>query len=216
MRQKHPKANLKKHYTIIFQISLILSLGFVLALTKIEIKQAEVIDVDLIDCQLPETLIELPPAIPKNDPPAPIKPLIPVEVPDDTILDEEPDIPNLEIDDFQYIIPDAPQDIIENEIFDVHGIEVLPTMQGGLLKLYSEIDYPEIARKAGIEGTVIVQFIVNENGEVENPFIYRGIGGGCDEEVLRVIQLMQFSPGVQNGRLVKVRMAQSIRFQLNN
>ena len=51
-------------------------------------------------------------------------------------------------------------------------------MIGGLKKLYSEIKYPEIARKTGIDGIVIVQFIVNKMGEVESPQIIRGIGGG--------------------------------------
>jgi protein TonB len=185
-------------------------------LTKIDIKSAEIINDELIICLLPEPIIELPPNTPPENPPAPIKPLIPIEVSDDTIIDDEPDIPNLEIDDFQYALPDAPEDIIEEDIFDVHGIEVLPAMHGGLIKLYSEIKYPEMARKAGIEGTVIVQFIVNKEGLVESPEIYRGIGGGCDEEVLRVIQKMRFSPGVQNGNLVKVRMAQAFRFQLQN
>ena len=84
-------------------------------------------------------------------------------------------------------------------------------MTGGLKKFYSEI-----ARKTGIDGIVIVQFIVNKMGEVESPQIIRGIGGGCDEEVLRVIKKMKFSPGIQNGILVNVKMSQSVRFQLKN
>ncbi len=150
MRRKHSRANLKTNYTIIFQISLIISLGSMLALTKIEIKPSEDIEGDLIVCQFPETLIELPPNTPPKDPPAPIKPLVPMEFPDDTMIDEEPDIPNLEINDFQYSVPNTPEIIFEDEIFDVHGIEVFPIMHGGLLKLYSEIKYPEMARKAGI------------------------------------------------------------------
>ena len=53
-------------------------------------------------------------------------------------------------------------------------------------------------------------------GEVENPQIIRGIGGGCDEEVLRVIKKMKFSPSIQNGIVVKVKIYQSVRFQLKN
>lgn len=89
-------------------------------------------------------------------------------------------------------------------------------MKGGLKKLYSEITYPEKARAAGIEGRVYIEFIVDKNGKVAEPTLLRGIGGGCDEEVLKAIKLMEFTPGVQNGNLVKVRMSQVVVFKLNN
>ena len=73
-----------------------------------------------------------------------------------------------------------------------------------------------MARKAGIEGTVNIQFIVNENGEVEDPRVIRGIGGGCDEEALRVIKNAQFEPGRQRGKPVRVQYSVPIRFQLQN
>jgi len=50
-----------------------------------------------------------------------------------------------------------------------------------------------------------VQFIVNERGEVENPKIIRGIGGGCDEEAIRVVSQARFNPGLQRGRPVRVQ-----------
>ncbi len=92
----------------------------------------------------------------------------------------------------------------------------MPKMKGGVSKLYSEINYPKQAREARIEGRVIVQYIVNQKGGVENPKIIRGIGGGCDEEVLRAIKLMNFTPGIQNGRFVKVKISQMITFRLQN
>ncbi|MEQ9265471.1 MAG: energy transducer TonB, partial [Balneolaceae bacterium] len=85
---------------------------------------------------------------------------------------------------------------------------------GGMQSLYNEINYPDLAKRIGTEGRVYVQFIVNEKGEVENPTIIRGIGAGCDEEVLRAIKLMTFTPGIQNGKFVKVRMQQPVVFKL--
>ena len=73
-----------------------------------------------------------------------------------------------------------------------------------------------MAKRAAIEGKVIVQFTVNKLGEVENPEILRGIGGGCNEEVLRVLKKMKFSPGIQNDRPVNVRVTQTVVFKLTN
>src|SRR5690625_7229411 len=60
----------------------------------------------------------------------------------------------------------------------------MPELIGGLSSLQERIQYPESAKQAGKEGRVYVQFIVNEEGEVENPRIMRGIGGGADEAAL--------------------------------
>lgn len=94
------------------------------------------------------------------------------------------------------------------------AVEEMPELKGGLASLMKEINYPEMARKAGIEGKVIVQFIVNEQGEVEDPQIIRGIGGGCDEEALRVLKQAEFEPGVQRGEPVRVQYSLPITFQL--
>lgn len=76
--------------------------------------------------------------------------------------------------------------------------------------------YPQVAIRAGIEGRVTVQFVVDENGNVQNPRVIRGIGGGCDEEALRVVKTAQFSPGMQRGRPVQVQMSLPILFKLSN
>ena len=63
-------------------------------------------------------------------------------------------------------------------------VEQMPELIGGLRSIQQRVEYPEKARKAGVEGRVIVQFVVNENGYVENPQVIRGIGSGCDQEVI--------------------------------
>jgi len=57
---------------------------------------------------------------------------------------------------------------------------------------------------------------VNERGEVENPVIIRGIGGGADEEALRVVREAKFRPGLQRGRPVRVQFSLPIVFKLQN
>ncbi len=95
-------------------------------------------------------------------------------------------------------------------------VEKMPELEGGLASLMSEIEYPEEARQKGIEGRVIVQFIVNEEGEVEDPTIVRGIGGGADEEALRVVSEADFKPGMQRGQPVRVQYSLPIIFKLGD
>ena len=94
------------------------------------------------------------------------------------------------------------------------NVEEMPELIGGLEALQTEIRYPEMARQAGIEGRVFVQFIVDQEGNVEFPTIIRGIGGGADEEVLRVVSQAKFKPGMHEGRPVRVQYTLPIHFQL--
>src|SRR5699024_9863080 len=103
----------------------------------------------------------------------------------------------------------------EEESFFV-VVEQMPTLIGGLAELQKGITYPEMARRAGIEGRVIVQFIVNEQGKVEDPRVIRGIGGGCDEEALRAVRKASFKPGRQRGKPVRVQYSLPVIFKLQN
>lgn len=94
------------------------------------------------------------------------------------------------------------------------AVEKMPKLKGGLKALEQKVHYPETAVKAGIEGRVIVQFIVDKEGNVQNPQIIRGIGGGCDKEALRVVKQAKFEPGTQRGHAVKVQYSLPIVFRL--
>ncbi len=94
-------------------------------------------------------------------------------------------------------------------------VEKMPELKGGMAELQQKVSYPEAARNAGIEGRVIVQFIVNEEGQVENPQIIKGIGGGADEEALRVVKQTEFTPGYQKGQPVRVQYSLPIIFKLS-
>ncbi len=98
-------------------------------------------------------------------------------------------------------------------------VEEMPEFPGGeeaLIKyIQSNIVYPQYAREAEIQGTVYVSFVVNEKGEVTDVKVLKGIGGGCDEEAVRVVKsLPKFKPGKQRGRPVKVQMRIPIKFIL--
>jgi len=81
--------------------------------------------------------------------------------------------------------------------------------------IYSEIKYPDMASKNGIEGTVVLVFIVDTTGEISNIEILKEIGGGCGKEVIRVVSGMpDWIPGKQRGREVRVRFKLPVKFTL--
>lgn len=94
------------------------------------------------------------------------------------------------------------------------AVEDMPKLIGGLASLQKKINYPEEAQSSGVEGRVIIQFIVNKKGEVENPQVIRGIGGGADEEALRVVKQAEFTPGKQHGEPVRVQYSLPITYKL--
>ena len=105
------------------------------------------------------------------------------------------------------------------EILDAAGVDVYPEFPGGMEAwneyLRKNLKYPTQARRMGIEGTVYVVFVVNTDGTVQDVELLRGIGGGCDEEALRVVKgAPKWTPGKQRGRPVRVRMRLPIRFKL--
>ncbi|MEM1323803.1 MAG: TonB family protein [Bacteroidota bacterium] len=81
--------------------------------------------------------------------------------------------------------------------------------------VYSNIKYPAEARKNGVQGTVVVKFVVNKEGLVEQAETIRKIGGGCDEEALRIVNMMpKFIPGKQRGKKVNVFFHLPIKYKL--
>ena len=112
----------------------------------------------------------------------------------------------------------APVEEKADEIFDV--VETMPTPVGGMEAwnkyLSNNLKYPTQARRMGIEGTVFVVFVVNTDGSIQDVEILRGIGGGADEEAVRVVRAApNWEPGKQRGKPVRVKMRLPIRFKLN-
>jgi TonB family protein len=105
----------------------------------------------------------------------------------------------------------------DSEVFIV--VEDAPQFPGGdeaRMKFLAEnIRYPAEARDLNIQGTVFVSFVVEKNGRVSNIEVIRGIGGGCDDEVVRVVEKMpKWIPGKQDGEPVRVQFTMPVRFSL--
>lgn len=94
------------------------------------------------------------------------------------------------------------------------AVEDMPELKGGLAALQQNITYPEQAREAGHEGRVIVQFIVSEQGQVQDPQIVKGVSESLDQEALRVVKQAEFTPGMQKNQPVRVQYSLPITFQL--
>ena len=102
---------------------------------------------------------------------------------------------------------------IEEPTFFV-AVEEMPQPIGGLQEIQRKIQYPEIAKRAGIEGKVFVRAFVDENGNVVSAEIVKGIGAGCDEAAQDAIIKTKFSPGKQRGKPIKVQVIVPVLFKL--
>lgn len=215
--KKKPGKDLRKDYQITLQSSLVVALLLGVILFKVELPQGEGFQIDEIERDELELEDIIQTEIIETPPPPP-RPPVPIEVPDDAIIDDD----LLDMDAFLDMDagfdapppPPPPDDEDEDEIFVV--VENMPEMVGGQAALYDALRYPDMARRAGIEGRVIIQFVVNEQGQVTSPQVVRSAGaGGLDEAALDAIRKMSFTPGMQRGRPVRVQMTQPVIFRLN-
>jgi protein TonB len=89
-----------------------------------------------------------------------------------------------------------------------------PEIVGGLGDFYLRIHYPEKARRAGIQGQLVLNFIVNEEGQTQNIHVEKSLHPLCDSSAVRALRETRFVPGEQNGQKVSVRMRLPVRFRL--
>jgi protein TonB len=210
---KNPNADLRKLYNRTLKISLIVSLTIIIAAFKFSPdssktqssinKPQEIIKIDDIINTVQKPDIPPPPKAPQI-----IEAAIDV-VPDDYLPSG--------IDDYTPVpLPDAPPkpkiDLPYEEFIPVP--EELPAPIGGLKSLQEKVHYTEIARRAGVEGTVFIEVKIDKNGNVVDAFVKKGLGAGLDEEALNAVRLTTFIPGKQRGRPVNVIMVIPIKFVL--
>ncbi len=211
---------LHKSYHITMELGLILSLTISLIVVKMDFKPVQEKELVQVEAQEEVFIEEIVQTKQELKAPAPPRPVVPIEVPNDEILEDEIIDIDAEIDFGEVLdVPPPPKptndvEDFESEIFVI--VEQPPVLIGGINAVQKKIVYPEMAMKAGIEGKVIVQFVIDKNGNVTNPFIVRGIGGGCDEEALRAVKEAKFKPGMQRGRAVQVRYTMPITFKLKS
>jgi protein TonB len=221
LQRKKDNVDLRNFYNLYLQVGLILTLFIMIVMFRANLDLDSNIELNVQEQETIE-MEEIVQTEQVTKPPPPPRPPVPVEVPNDEIIDDM-DLnldASLDLDmalDLPPPPPAAKQVVVEDEepeIFLV--VEEDPELIGGLEGLQRSIRYPEIARKAGIEGRVFVQFVVDEKGNVIDPVVTRGIGGGCDEAALDAVRKAKFKPGKQRGRPVKVQYSLPVTFRLQN
>jgi periplasmic protein TonB len=99
-------------------------------------------------------------------------------------------------------------------------VERMPVPLGGYQAFYKQLaknmKYPSPAKRSGIEGKVIVEFVIAQSGRPINLKVIQGIGYGCNEEAIRVLSQITWQPGNQRGHAVPVKMTMPIYFKLNS
>lgn len=221
--KKSPKADLEKKRTLFLQAGLIISL--VITLAAFEWKSYEKQEIELEQRAASDVPEEIIPITKQEKPPPPPEPpqtttelnIVEneVEVEDEIIIDVEAD-QDTEVEEWTPIVMEE-EEVKEEKIFIV--VEDQPAFPGGekarMKYLAENIDYPQLARESGIQGTVYVTFVVERDGNVTGVRILRGIGGGCDEEAIEVVKDMpEWKPGKQRGKPVRVQFNMPIRFTL--
>jgi len=220
LQRKKDNVDLRNFYNVYLQVGLILTLFILIVLFRANLDIGGNVEFSVVEQETIE-MEEIVQTEQITKPPPPPRPPVPVEVPNDEIIDDSDLNLDASLDlDVPLDLPPPPpaaKTVVEDEepeIFLV--VEEDPELIGGLEGLQRSIRYPEIARKAGIEGRVFVQFVVDEKGNVVDPVVTRGIGGGCDEAALDAVRKAKFKPGKQRGRPVKVQYSLPVTFRLQN
>lgn len=220
--KKNPKVDLTRKTSFFFSIALLITMSLVL--TAFEWRQHEAKLDDLVQRSIdPFEMDDVPPTeILPPPPPTPPAPVI-VEVPNEEEITEDIKV-NLDIEvsaetvlKHTEFVPETPE---ENPDVPFIAPESPASFDGGYDAFYrfvsSKIKYPAQARRMGIEGKVYVEFVVNRDGTLTELSVLKGIGGGCDEEAVRVVQNSPpWNPGKQRGVPVRQKMVLPIVFELN-
>lgn len=145
-----------------------------------------------------ETVVEAPPVVEKAPPPPPPPPPPPKQEEEEIfkVVEDQPAFPGCEN------ISDKAE---KKKCADEKMLQFI----------YGNIKYPAIARENGVEGMVVIKFVVEKDGSITQAEVVRDIGAGCGQEALRVVGLMpKWEPGKQRGRAVRVQFNLPVKFKL--
>ncbi|MGA8264729.1 MAG: energy transducer TonB [Ignavibacteriaceae bacterium] len=214
--KKNPKADLRSKYNKFYEVSLIIALALMIVAFKFfpHIKPEEKIATDTQELFNVEDVQQTKQ---ENRPPPPPKPPIPIEAPTDNVLNDI-DISSTELDVNADVSAPPPPKVEKKDEEPQYfvAVEEMPQPIGGIAAIQAKIVYPEIAKRAGVEGRVYINAFVDETGTVTKAVVLKGIGAGCDEAALKAVEETKFKPGKQRGKAVKVQVSVPVIFKLNN
>ena len=211
--RKNPEANLKLKYRRYIETGLVIALAFLLILFQAskrgQVKVAEQgrVDLTIIVEEIPQTEQE-------KRPPAPSRPTIPVESEDEDIPEDATiEMTEINLDELPPPPPPPEQDAGETPIFVAY--DEPPEPIGGFAAIQGKLIYPEIARKAGVEGRVYINVLIDERGNVIDTKVLKSLGNnGCDEAAIAAIRAVKWKPAKQRDKPVKVWVGIPVVFKL--
>lgn len=226
--KKTAKADLESKKTLFFSIGLVISLSLVVVAFEWKRYDTEKKDLITASSETFEQIFDVPPTeIPPPPPQTLMQPQI-VEVPNDEQIKEEIEVTfDAEVTEDTRLqtvtIVETPKVVEEEEAVDeiFVVVEQPATPRLGMAAFYQEISenlkYPGMARRLGVEGKVFVEFVVNKDGKLVDVKAVKGIGAGCDEEAIRVVEeAAPWNPAKQRGRPVRQRMVLPITFRMKS
>ncbi len=204
--KKDPSADLRMKYKRVLEISVVLSLVIMIGVFY----SFKKFDIAILLPESPDIkieIMEIPPTQQIQRPPAPPKPLIPVEAEDDDMLDdvtiEETDIV---FDNYDDAPPPPPPE--EDEVYEFFAVSEKPQI------IKKEVPvYPDLARKAQIEGKVVITVTIDKTGNVEKANVFKSIPM-LDEAAVAAAMRCKFKPAKQRDKFVKVKMNIPFDFKL--
>ncbi|MCK5782465.1 MAG: energy transducer TonB [Flavobacteriales bacterium] len=242
--KKYSVVNLEKYRTIFFEIGLFLSL--VLVYFALESKSKNSFDTEIFYTQQTSVIDDkaMPVTERRKEkirklPPPPVTQIMVVA--DNTAIEFELEISSTEIDqeteiEFQKSTPPPLMPVEEEEEEEVYNFQVVESQpiypgcenfsdkqsryicfQKNIMKhVRKNFKYPEIAREMGIQGRVIIKFVIGKDGVISDATVLRGIDKSLDEEAIRIVRsIPKMTPASQRGRAVPVSFMIPITFKLN-
>lgn len=225
--KKSPKANLENKKTLFTEIGLIVALAVVLVAFEHKTREKAVSTLEEeVYIPVEEEII---PITQETPPPKPDMPKIPqlsdeIDIVSDDIQVEDiiintEDIADMGVQVMDYVA-EVEEEEIEEEIVLEAAVEEEPSFNGGDKNDFSRwvqqrLVYPQIALENGIQGTVLLQFDIDKDGNLVNIVVLRGVDKTIDEEAIKVVSSSpKWAPGRNNDLPVKVRYTFPVQFQL--
>ncbi|MBD3377065.1 TonB family protein [candidate division KSB1 bacterium] len=212
--RQNPKASLQLKSKKTMEVALIISLALLVIVFQAWKRiDRDVQTVDKVEVEIEVT--EVPQTEQQQRAPAPSRPSIPIESEDEDI----PDDATIETTDIDLTELPPPPPPPEEEVDESAQIFVAydepPQPIGGFPAIQRNLKYPEIARKAGVEGRVVVNVLIDENGRVVDAKILKSLGNnGCDEAAIEAIKSVKWKPAKQRDKPVKVWVGIPVVFML--
>ena len=211
--KKNPNIDLKLKYRKVIEFTMVLSLLFCIilfqAFKKFEHKKvSQDFEIQKIEAE------EIPQTQQEKLPPPPSRPAIPIEsesedIPEDATIEET----EIDFDEVPPPPPPPPEDDEDQIIFVPY--DEPPEPIGGFAAIQRKLQYPEIARKAGIEGTVIIYAKIDQKGNVVKTKVMKPLGNsGCNEAAIKAIRAVKWKPAKQRDKPVTVWVSVPVKFKL--